>query len=63
MFVFQDMNNFYDQYRSIEPYLQKKGQQEYGKEQHLQSIEDRTKLVIDTHPATPWIVYKSCVQS
>lgn len=39
------MNNFYEQYRSIEPYLQKKTEVEYGKEQYLQSIEDRKKLV------------------
>ena len=39
------MTNFYEQYRAIEPYLQKKTPQEYGKEQHLQSIEDRKKLV------------------
>ncbi|XP_027055469.1 succinate dehydrogenase [ubiquinone] iron-sulfur subunit, mitochondrial [Pocillopora verrucosa] len=39
-----DMNNFYEQYRSIEPYLQKKTEVEYGKEQYLQSIEDRKKL-------------------
>ena len=41
----QDMNNFYEQYRSIEPYLKKKTEVEYGKEQYLQSIEDRKKLV------------------
>lgn len=40
------MTNFYEQYRSIEPYLQKKTPQEYGKEQYLQSIEDRKKLVM-----------------
>ena len=39
------MNNFYEQYRSIEPYLKKKTEVEYGKEQYLQSIEDRKKLV------------------
>ena len=39
------MNNFYDQYQSIEPYLKKKTKVEYGKEQYLQSIEDRKKLV------------------
>lgn len=40
------MTNFYEQYRSIEPYLKKKTEVEYGKEQYLQSIEDRKKLVI-----------------
>ena len=39
------MNNFYEQYKSIEPYLKKKTEVEYGKEQYLQSIEDRKKLV------------------
>ena len=39
------MNNFYEQYQSIEPYLKKKTEVEYGKEQYLQSIEDRKKLV------------------
>ncbi|KAM7447342.1 hypothetical protein ABFA07_004362 [Porites harrisoni] len=39
-----DMNNFYEQYQSIEPYLKKKTEVEYGKEQYLQSIEDRKKL-------------------
>lgn len=41
----QDMQNFYDQYASIQPYLMKKGEVEYGKEQYYQSIEDRKKLV------------------
>ena len=39
------MNNFYEQYKSIEPYLKKKTEVEYGKEQYLQTIEDRKKLV------------------
>lgn len=39
------MTNFYEQYRSIEPYLKKKTEVVYGKEQYLQSIEDRKKLV------------------
>ena len=39
------MTNFYEQYRSIEPYLKKKTEVEYGKEQYLQSLEDRKKLV------------------
>lgn len=39
------MNNFYEQYKSIEPYLKKKTEVEYGKEQYLQSVEDRKKLV------------------
>jgi len=39
-----DMALFYQQYRSIEPWLQKKDQAEYGKKQNLQSIKDRAKL-------------------
>ena len=39
------MNNFYAQYRSVEPYLKRKDEVEYGKEQYIQSIEDRAKLV------------------
>ena len=40
------MSNFYAQYKSIEPYLKKKDESQGGKEQYLQSIEDREKLVI-----------------
>jgi succinate dehydrogenase (ubiquinone) iron-sulfur subunit len=39
-----DMTNFYAQYRSVEPYLKRKEKVEYGKEQYIQSIEDRAKL-------------------
>ncbi|XP_029650100.1 succinate dehydrogenase [ubiquinone] iron-sulfur subunit, mitochondrial [Octopus sinensis] len=41
-----DMNNFYAQYASIEPYLKKKDikEEDVGKEQYLQSVEDRAKL-------------------
>ena len=38
----QDLNNFYEQYTSIEPYLQK--DVPLGKTETLQSIEDRKKL-------------------
>ena len=41
----QDMNNFYEQYRSIEPYLKRKDEAKIGEKQHLQSVEDRKKLV------------------
>lgn len=41
----QDMSNFYAQYKSIEPYLKKKDESREGKEQYLQSMEDRQKLV------------------
>jgi len=40
-----DMNNFYDQYRNIQPWLQRDNAKETGSEQYLQSIEDRKKLV------------------
>jgi succinate dehydrogenase (ubiquinone) iron-sulfur subunit len=39
-----DMSNFYAQYRSVEPYLKRKGEVEYGKEQYVQSVDDRAKL-------------------
>lgn len=39
------MNNFYAQYKSIQPYLQRKEEIKYGEQQFLQSIEDRDKLV------------------
>nr|WBB44922.1 DHSB protein [Chrysogorgia stellata] len=39
-----DMTHFYDQYRSIKPYLIRKDNKEVGKEQLEQSIEDRAKL-------------------
>jgi len=41
-----DMNNFYEQYRSIQPWLQRKNEatEQKGKAQYLQSVEDRSKL-------------------
>ncbi len=39
------MSNFYAQYKSIEPYLKKKDESKEGKEQYLQSVQDRQKLV------------------
>jgi len=39
-----DMNNFYSQYRSIQPWLQSTNVNKIGTEQLLQSIEDRQKL-------------------
>uniref|UniRef100_A0A0K8TTF2 Succinate dehydrogenase [ubiquinone] iron-sulfur subunit, mitochondrial n=1 Tax=Tabanus bromius TaxID=304241 RepID=A0A0K8TTF2_TABBR len=41
-----DMNNFYDQYKSIQPWLQRKdvAHEKKGKAQYLQSLEDRSKL-------------------
>lgn len=41
------MSNFYAQYTSIEPYLKKKDDatREIGKQQFLQSVENRAKLV------------------
>ena len=45
------MNNFYAQYKSIEPYLKKKevADADLGKKSFLQSPEDRAKLVIIIH--------------
>lgn len=40
-----DMNNFYKQYQSIQPWLQSDKSKRIGSEQHLQSVEDRKKLV------------------
>ncbi len=42
----QDMTHFYEQYRSIKPYLMRKDDMEAGKEQLLQTMEDRAKLVV-----------------
>uniref|UniRef100_A0A8C9ITG4 Succinate dehydrogenase [ubiquinone] iron-sulfur subunit, mitochondrial n=1 Tax=Piliocolobus tephrosceles TaxID=591936 RepID=A0A8C9ITG4_9PRIM len=39
-----DLSNFYAQYKSIEPYLKKKDESQEGKQQCLQSIEEREKL-------------------
>jgi succinate dehydrogenase (ubiquinone) iron-sulfur subunit len=38
------MNNFYAQYRSIEPFLQRKDNVKLGEQQYFQSVEDRKKL-------------------
>lgn len=40
-----DMNNFYNQYRSIQPWLQRNHELEPGTGQYLQSTKDRDKLV------------------
>lgn len=41
-----DMNHFYEQYRSIQPWLQREdeGSRNHGEQQLLQSTEDRAKL-------------------
>lgn len=39
-----DLNNFYNQYRSIQPWLQRNDAKETGSQQYLQSVEDRKKL-------------------
>ncbi|KAI1283078.1 Succinate dehydrogenase [ubiquinone] iron-sulfur subunit, mitochondrial [Halotydeus destructor] len=39
-----DMNNFYEQYRSIQPWLQVKDESNLGLKQNLQGVEDRKKL-------------------
>lgn len=40
-----DMNNFYNQYQSIQPWLQRKNEAKSGTQQYLQSVDDRKKLV------------------
>ena len=39
-----DMGNFYEQYRSIEPWLKNKSGKEEGQAEYLQTREDRAKL-------------------
>ncbi|CAH0380862.1 unnamed protein product [Bemisia tabaci] len=39
-----DMNNFYKQYQSIQPFLQRSDNHKVGTQQYLQSVEDRKKL-------------------
>uniref|UniRef100_A0A481SZV7 Succinate dehydrogenase [ubiquinone] iron-sulfur subunit, mitochondrial n=1 Tax=Eurycantha calcarata TaxID=93610 RepID=A0A481SZV7_9NEOP len=39
-----DMTNFYNQYKSIQPWLQRKHELTSGSQQYLQSVEDRQKL-------------------
>lgn len=41
-----DMTNFYNQYRSIQPWLQRTDAKKVGTQQYLQSVDDRKKLVI-----------------
>ena len=47
LFSLQDLSNLYDQYRSIQPWLQRKEETQSDKELY-QSVEDRKKLVSDT---------------
>ena len=51
VYLLQDMSHFYDQYKSIEPYLKRKDETEIGQKQYLQSIADRDKLVSIIHPS------------
>lgn len=39
-----DMNNFYTQYKSIQPWLQRTDGKKVGTQQYLQSVDDRKKL-------------------
>ncbi|XP_076627894.1 succinate dehydrogenase, subunit B (iron-sulfur) [Colletes latitarsis] len=39
-----DLNNFYNQYKSIQPWLQRGDGQKAGSKQYLQSVDDRKKL-------------------
>jgi len=38
------MNNFYTQYQSIQPWLQRNDENKSGNQQYLQSVDDRKKL-------------------
>ena len=40
-----DLTNFYNQYKSIQPWLQRGDGKKAGSTQYLQSVEDRKKLV------------------
>ena len=53
-----DMNNFYQQYKSIQPWLQRDDESQLGsgEKQLLQTTEDRAKLVIDL----TYIMLKKC---
>ena len=46
-----DMNNFYQQYKSIQPWLQRDDESQLGsgEKQLLQTTEDRAKLVSRTY--------------
>ncbi|XP_064386765.1 succinate dehydrogenase [ubiquinone] iron-sulfur subunit, mitochondrial-like [Halichondria panicea] len=39
-----DLSNIYDQYRSVEPWLQKREEKPAGAKEYYQSVEDRKKL-------------------
>ncbi|XP_063233146.1 succinate dehydrogenase [ubiquinone] iron-sulfur subunit, mitochondrial [Bacillus rossius redtenbacheri] len=39
-----DMTNFYNQYRAIQPWLQRREEPASGQQQYLQSVDDRKKL-------------------
>jgi succinate dehydrogenase (ubiquinone) iron-sulfur subunit len=43
-----DMSNFYTQYQSIQPWLQRKDEKKSGSQQYLQSVDDRKKLASST---------------
>jgi Succinate dehydrogenase/fumarate reductase, Fe-S protein subunit len=47
------MNNFYIQYQSIQPWLQRKDEKKSGSQQYLQSVDDRKKLASLTAAALP----------
>lgn len=58
------MSNFYAQYKSIEPYLKKRDESKEGKEQYLQSMEDRQKLVkhhLQFRKGVPVLVQHFCL--
>lgn len=47
-----DMNNFYEQYRNIQPWLQRDDGLKPGDKQYLQSTDDRKKLVSAFFPSS-----------
>lgn len=53
-----DMSNFYNQYKSIQPWLKRKDEQKPGEKSYLQSVDDRAKLV-RTQPHLCYIIMTS----
>lgn len=57
-----DLNNFYNQYKSIQPWLQRGEGKETGAKQYLQSVEDRKKLVISIKIVTETFILFSLLK-
>jgi succinate dehydrogenase (ubiquinone) iron-sulfur subunit len=58
-----DMNNFYTQYQSIQPWLQRKDEKKSGNQQYLQSVDDRKKLASLTAAALFEFHVTACVKT